>query len=111
MRYHTESDYLLFKLKHDWKHTTNNWYRTIPTNNYRKDPSNRLRQYLLFYVVSLLIAIRLIGKLVNTVKRAIREPIEETDEQYLKRVKAAEERNKKIREENTYISNQKKDGK
>ena len=47
----------------------------------------------------------------NTVKRAIREPIEETDEQYLKRVKAAEERNKKIREENTYISNQKKNGK
>ncbi len=68
-------------------------------------------KYILMYIIGLLIAIRLIGKVVNAIKRAIREPIQETDEQIAKRIHDANARNKKIREENEYISNPKKNGK
>lgn len=68
-------------------------------------------KYILIYILFILFAIRLIGKAVNAFKKAIREPIQETDEQIAKRIHEANERSKKIREENEYITNSKKNAK
>lgn len=67
--------------------------------------------YFLLYFIGVVVAIFIIGALFGGAKKAIRNPTPRTDEQIAKRMHEANERNKRIRQENEYISNPKKNGK
>lgn len=60
-------------------------------------------KYLLIYIVILFIAIRIISKVVSVTKRAIREPIQETEAEYLRRISQSDKRNQELAENEDQI--------